>query len=202
MTPEVDLDPLDAYLSSDGAPEGCMDLSELDGFMAGVIAGPAGIETDEWLALVWDGDTPRFASEQQRQIVLTTIAARFHEIAQGLEASPSEYAPVFWEDVTGTTIAEDWAAGFMQAVALRPRAWDPVLAGDSASLLIPIAAIAGLALPSDAGGDLDMPEEMLDRLIRDAESILPACVIGLREHWRARGVGGASMPDAPTGRSH
>ncbi len=202
MTPEIDLDPLDAYLSSEGAPEGCMDLSELDGFMAGVIAGPAGIETDEWLALVWDGDTPSFETQQQRQSVLGTIAARFQEIAEGLDASPPDYAPVFWEDVTGTTIAEDWAAGFMQAVALRPRAWDPVLGGESASLLIPIAAIAGLALPSDVGGDLDMPDEMLDRLIRDAETILPACVIGLRQHWRARGVAGASMPTSPVGRPH
>ena len=35
---DVDLDGLAAFLASDRAPEGCMDLSELDGFLAGLIA--------------------------------------------------------------------------------------------------------------------------------------------------------------------
>jgi uncharacterized protein len=37
----VDLDALDAFLMSDRAPEGSMDLSDLDGFLAGIAAGPA-----------------------------------------------------------------------------------------------------------------------------------------------------------------
>ncbi len=191
----VDLDALAAFLASDRAPEGCMDLSELDGFMAGIIAGPEPVSPGSWLPVVWDDEAPDFATAQEEATVMGAIAGRYREIHDGLDADPPDYTPIFWEDVGGTTITEDWAAGFMQAVALHPRAWAPVLSQDQvASLLIPIAAVAGLALPPEAGGDLDIPDAMLDRMIGDAETILPNCVLGLRLFWRGRGVAPAAFP--------
>lgn len=191
----VDLDALAAFLASDRAPEGCMDLSELDGFMAGIIAGPQPLPPELWLPVVWDDDEPEFSSADEAATVMGAIAGRYREIHDGLDADPPDYTPIFWEDVGGTTITEDWAAGFMQAVALHPRAWAPVLSQDQvASLLIPIAAVAGLALPPEAGGDLDIPDAMLDRMITDAETILPNCVLGLRLFWRGRGVVPAAFP--------
>ncbi len=199
----VDLDALAAFLASDRAPDGCMDLSELDGFMAGLIAGPAGADPEEWLALVWDDDEPAFSDQAEADMVMDTIAARFQEIAVGLDATPPAYTPVFWQDVGGTTITEDWAAGFMQAVALNPRAWGPVLARDeTASLLIPIAAIAGQAMPAGSGGDLDMPDDMLDRLIEQGETVLPDCVVGLRLFWKGRGVSPSRWPAMMSRRRH
>lgn len=191
----VDLDALAAFLASDRAPEGCMDLSELDGFMAGIIAGPEPVSPESWLPVVWDDEAPDFATAQEEATVMGAIAGRYREIHDGLDADPPDYTPIFWEDVGGTTITEDWAAGFMQAVALHPRAWAPVLSQDQvASLLIPIAAVAGLALPPEAGGDLDIPDAMLDRMIGDAETILPNCVLGLRLFWRGRCVAPAAFP--------
>ena len=191
----VDLDALAAFLSSDRAPEGSMDLSELDGFMAGIIAGPLPLTPETWLPIVWDDEDPDFTDGEEAATVMGTIAGRYREIVEGLDASPPDYSPVFWEDVGGSTITEDWAAGFMQAVALQPQAWSPVLSQDStASLLIPIAAVAGLALPAEAGGDLDIPDGMLDRMIEDAEDVLPHCVLGLRLFWRRRGVEPAPFP--------
>lgn len=191
----VDLDPLAEFLTSDRAPEGSMDLSELDGFMAGIIAGPVPLSPETWLPVVWDDEDPDFAGVDEGALVMATIAGRYREIMEGLDADPPDYAPIFWEDVGGVMITEDWAAGFMQAVALHPRAWAPVLKQDAvASLLIPIAAVAGLALPSDVGGDLDIPDVMLDRMIADAEEVLPNCVLGLRLFWRRRGVTPAPFP--------
>ena len=37
---DFDLDALDAFLMSDRAPEDCMQLSDLDGFLAGIAIGP------------------------------------------------------------------------------------------------------------------------------------------------------------------
>ncbi len=191
----VDLDALAAFLNSDNSPEGCMDLSELDGFMAGIIAGPVPLPPDAWLPVVWDDETPDFQDADEAEQVMASIAGRYREIAEGLDAPEPTFSPVFWEDVGGATITEDWAAGFMQAVALHPQAWAPVLSQDSAaSLLIPIAAVAGLALPVEAGGDLELPEAMLDRMIEDAEDVLPNCVLGLRLFWRGQGVTPAPFP--------
>ena len=37
MSDEIDLESLDAYLSSDDSPDDCMMLSDLDGFLHGVV---------------------------------------------------------------------------------------------------------------------------------------------------------------------
>ncbi|MGE0417407.1 MAG: UPF0149 family protein [Acetobacteraceae bacterium] len=199
----VDLDTLADFLISDRAPLGCMDLSELDGFMAGLIAGPEPVAPDVWLPMVWDDDEPEFADAAEAEHVLDTIGARYQEIAAGLDATPPDYMPVFWEDLAGTTITEDWSAGFMQAVALHPRSWGAVLSRDeTAALLIPIAAIAGLALPAEAGGDLDVPDDVLDRMIAEGETLLPTCVVGLRLFWRARGIEPAPWPAVASRRRH
>ena len=187
MDGTVDLDALEAYLSSDDSPEECMDLSELDGFLAGLVVGPETIPPSEWMPAVWDNEEPAFADEAQANVILGTILGRYNEIADSLDAEPAEYAPVFWQDFTGATIVEDWAIGFMQAVSLRQIAWEPVLSDDdTAMLLIPIAAIAGLAMPDGTDDELSLPDEVMDKLVEEAPDVLPSCVLGLRIFWRDR----------------
>jgi uncharacterized protein len=53
----VDLEPLGDFLDSSRAPEACMDLSELDGFLAGLAVGPDPVLPDEWLPR--GGNAPR-----------------------------------------------------------------------------------------------------------------------------------------------
>ncbi len=187
MDGTVDLDALEAYLSSDDSPEECMDLSELDGFLAGLAVGPEVVPPSEWLPIVWDNQEPVFADEAQANAVIGAILGRYNEIVDGLDAEPTDYAPVFWEDFTGATIVEDWAVGFMQAVSLRQMSWEAVLTDDdTAMLLIPIAAIAGLAIPDGADDELSLPDEVMDKLVEEAPDVLPSCVLGLRIFWRDR----------------
>ena len=163
-----------------------MDLSELDGFLAGLAAGPVEIPREEWLAEVWDNETPEFASETEREEVLGAILGQYAAVEAALDASPLSYTPILWQDVAGTTISEDWAAGFMQAVSLRSDQWKAALANEDASLLlIPIASLAqNVVAPMERGAAL--PDEALDRLAEDAEQVLPVCVAGLRRFWRDR----------------
>jgi uncharacterized protein len=187
MDGTVDLDALEAYLSSDEAPDECMDLSELDGFLAGLVVGPEVVPPSEWLPLIWDEEEPLFADEAQANQILGAILGRYNEIADTLDSEPVDYAPIFWQDFTGATIVEDWAIGFMQAVSLRQIQWEPVLSDDdSAMLLIPIAAIAGLAMPDGGDEELALPDEVLDKLVEEAPDVLPSCVVGLRTFWRDR----------------
>ena len=44
----IDLDGLDGYLMSDHAPDDSMGLSDLDGFLTGVVVGPELILPSEW----------------------------------------------------------------------------------------------------------------------------------------------------------
>jgi len=163
-----------------------MDLSELDGFLAGLAATPDEIPHEEWLAEVWDGEAPDFLNETQKTDVLDAVAKHYASIQEALDASPLTYAPILWQDAAGNTIAEDWAAGFMQAVSLRPNDWKAALADEEASLLlIPIASLAQNVIPTMERG-ASLPAEALDNLAEDAEQILPVCVAGLRRFWRER----------------
>ena len=53
----TDLKALDAYLRSDESPDDCLLLSDLDGFLTGVICCPVLIVPSEWLP-VGLGDAP------------------------------------------------------------------------------------------------------------------------------------------------
>jgi uncharacterized protein len=183
----VSLDDLANFLNSTRAPAGCMDLSELDGFLAGLVSGPVVVPTAEWLAEVWDDEEPDYADAAEKQAVLEAIFAHHAAIAGALDAVPLAYAPILWQDAAGTTVTEDWAAGFMQAVSLRSEAWQPALTDEDASLLlIPIASLAEMAIPEAERGGAALTEDALDGLIQDAEQVLPVCVAGLRRFWRGR----------------
>jgi hypothetical protein len=55
-----ELDVLDKYLRSERAPPRCMWISQLDGFLTGVAAGPERVPVSEWLPLIWGGAEPTF----------------------------------------------------------------------------------------------------------------------------------------------
>lgn len=184
--PRTDLEQLDAYLSSERSPPRCMDLSELDGFMAGILAGPETIPASEWIPVIWDGDEAAFESEEEAEQILATIMNRYGEIEVALDGDPADFMPVFWEDDDGEPIVSDWAHGFMHAVSLRTDAWDPVLQDEeTALLLIPIGLIAGQAVP-DIDEVFKLPDEEMEDLLEDADEMLIACAIGLRTFWRDR----------------
>jgi uncharacterized protein len=186
----VTLDELADFLNSASAPDGGMDLSELDGFLAGLAAGPVPVPPAEWLAEVWDHEQPDFENAAEEEAVLEAIFAHYAAIEAALDTSPLVYSPILWQDEAGTTVVDDWAVGFMQAVSLRPEAWQPALADEDASLLlIPIASLAEMGVPESERGEQALTDDALEGLLQDAEQVLPVCVLGLRRFWRDRAAG-------------
>ncbi len=169
-----------------------MDLSELDGFLAGLLAGPEVVPREEWLSEVWDNEEPDYADADEKAAVEAAIFDRYAAIETGLDATQLNYSAILWQDENGTTVAEDWAAGFMQAVSLRSEAWQPALADEDASvLLIPIASLAGMTLSESERGEA-LPDDAMESLMQDSEQVLPVCVLGLRRFWR-QNLPGAGM---------
>ena len=174
----IDLDALDDYLMSDHAPDESMGLSDLDGFLTGIVVGPEVILPSEWLPVIWGGEEPLFQSETEMRTVLGTIMGRYNEIVAGLNHDPDELDQIFWEGPEGEVIASDWAGGFLDAVALRPSAWKALVEDDRAGILM-----APLFL---LNGDLVLDDSVVDEdeILAEAPDMIPACVAGIHEFWR------------------
>ena len=92
---DFDLDALDAFLMSDRAPKNCMQLSDLDGFLAGIAIGPELIMPSEWAPVIWGGAEPEFESIDEAQRILNAIMGRYNEILHLLQHAPEEFEPIF-----------------------------------------------------------------------------------------------------------
>jgi uncharacterized protein len=150
QTGPVDLAVLDAFLLSDRAPEESMGLSDLDGFLTGIVVGLELILPSEWMPVIWGGGEPTFESAEEAGSILGTIMGRYNEIVRTLAAAPEDLDPVFWEGPDGRVIVSDWAAGFLDAVAVRPQAWEPLVRHPEArTLMLPL-----LLLGADGPGSM------------------------------------------------
>jgi len=56
---------MDDFLLSDAVTDDCMMLSELDGFLAGIIVCPELLMPSEWMPMIWGEDGPVFESLEQ-----------------------------------------------------------------------------------------------------------------------------------------
>jgi uncharacterized protein len=117
---------------SDHAPIDSMGLSDLDGFLTGIVVGPELIRPSEWLPVIWGGDEPVFETEAEMGSVLGTIMGRYNEIVACLDSEPEDFELMVGPE--DEVIASDWAGGFLDAVALRSKAWAPLITHDQAGL--------------------------------------------------------------------
>jgi hypothetical protein len=107
--------------------------------------------------VIWGGVEPEFESEAEMRMVLRTIMGRYNEIAARLHANSAEFDPIFLEGPEGEVIASDWAGGFLDAVALRPRAWEPLIRRHRGRIMMmPLLVLNGDAEP-DVGRVLEEP---------------------------------------------
>jgi len=181
-----DLAVLDAFLSSDEAPQDCMELSELDGFLAGIVAGPETIMPSEWLPMVWGGEEPAFADMDQANLILGAIMSRYNEAIRLLDAIPSEYRPILVETEDGSVDASDWAVGFLAAVTLRQEAWMPLVIDPEAGMLMgPIMLVASTSQTANLPLDEDerLPAEEMEKLLSDPVPLLSITAAGIRRFF-------------------
>lgn len=179
---EADLDALDTYLGSVDAAGDCMLLSELDGFMTGVVLAPRPVAEAEWIPVAF-GARPCFASPEQRERILDIVRRRAAFVEATLRQDPDEYAPIFWTDEMGQPLADDWANGFRRAISLREAEWTPLIRSEEDNVLLaPIAALWDGVLDDDGVVDPDIAEAAAM-----APDLIPAAVIGIFRYWYRRG---------------
>jgi len=179
------------------------ELSEFDGFCAGLVVCPEMVPPSEWLPLVWgEACDPRFETKGDMQRALEPMMGHYNEVARSLTPPDIDYGPGFIEiEATGEVLWEDWVSGFERAMRLRMDAWEQIVesldeeAASSVTMMLALYAIAE--------GTSDLPDASVRELSDQAPDLIPDMVIALN-WWTKRfasagatSFSAANSPSAP-----
>jgi uncharacterized protein len=183
---------LENFLFSEDVPEECMTLSEIDGFLTALAAGPVVVPPSEWLPVIWQGDGPVFETPQELERVLALILALNTRIVETLKKG--EIAPMFNiemdEDDNELMTPDGWCWGFMQGVMLREDAWKPLIDSEDRELLDPIAMIAGGGREMPEFAEIQDSEEDYEEFL----DLISGSALDIYDYWAEAGAKQGSVP--------
>src|SRR5437899_2185044 len=121
---EAELDRLAEFLSKSKSAQ-AMNIEEVDGFFAALIAGPEVVPPSEYLPEVFGGemlDTCEFTGLDEANAILGLIMRHWNGIAATLHKG-DVHLPILLQDDNGVCQGSDWSRGFMRGVDMRRAAW-------------------------------------------------------------------------------
>lgn len=157
------LDELDQLLLDQD--DECMLLTQLDGFLTGILVSPDTIMPGTWLKHIWAGEDgegePDFEDIAGFQRFVDLIMLHYNEILASLNR-PGEFEPVLETDTrNGDVLCEMWIDGFARAMDLAPEGWCRVAASHDAGCK---AALKGIeTLHGFANGTKKLSRKQEDR---------------------------------------
>jgi uncharacterized protein len=175
-----------------------MTLSELDGYVTGVLACPEMIPPSEWLPLVW-GETgdAHFADQKAAEETIGAVMTHYNAVAQAMSKS-LWIEPIYEVDTNSDEILwEPWVDGYTRALGLRPNAWEKLL--DRADEETRSTMIFLMALQDIYTGKSKFTEEEMDEIDLEAPDLIPNCVATILHQSRpelAKTVA-ANLPGKP-----
>jgi len=156
-----------------------MMLSDLDGFLTGIICSPDIIPPSQWLPIALGGQPFDVPAD-----IIDLIMRRHNDVVTALNRKPPQLEPVFWKATEGHVIAMDWCEGFMDALHLRTDSWDPLLRTEEGrDLMFPIFAHL---FDKDGRSLVRATEEQMDALLDTAAEMIPETVPQIFRFWQSR----------------
>ena len=155
-----------------------MTLSELDGYVVGVLACPDMIPPSEWMSHVW-GETgeANFPDQKTAEATVGAVMAHYNSVAEAMTRSPW-IEPIYEVDPNSDEVMwEPWIDGFTRAMGLRPDAWDRLLA--QADEETRTTMIFLMALQEIYTGHSKFTDEEIDEIDLEAPNLIPNCVATL-----------------------
>ena len=170
-----DLDRLEGILSAlpqDNLP---MTVSELDGYVTGILCCPDLIPPSEWLSQVW-GETgdAAFPDLPTAEATISAVMAHYNAVAVEI-TNTLGVEPIYEVDLNSDeTLWEGWVDGFTRALRLRPEAWKAVLEKGSEETQSALVFI--MALQDLYEGTSTFSEKEIDEIDLQAPDLIPDCV--------------------------
>jgi uncharacterized protein len=176
---DAELDRLGDFLENckDGK---AMNLEELDGFFAALIAGPEAVMPSEYYSEVFGsemGETCEFSSLDEADEILGFLMRHWNTIASNLYKGEA-YVRLLLKDENGVAHGNDWASGFKRGMHMRHDGWAELVDDEEhGECLIPMMML--------------YPEEDKDREIRpipispeQREDVIALMAAGLLRAYR------------------
>ena len=192
------LDRLDELLQALPVENEPMTVSELDGFVTGLLACPEMIPPSDWLPQVWgitgDAQFPDLATAQE---TIAAVMAHYNDVATKI-AQSFWVEPIYEIDMNSDeTLWEPWVDGFTRAMALRPTAWEALL--DRADDETRETMIFIMALQDIYIGNSKFSDEEIDEIDLEAPDLIPNCVATILHQSRPELAGQipANLPGQP-----
>ncbi len=176
-----------------------MNVEELDGFFAALIAGPEMVMPSEYYPEVFGGEmseTCEFENLKQANAILGLLMRHWNTIA-GTLFDDDIYAPVMLLDENGVANGNDWAHGFVRGMMMSHDGWSG-LAGDDeqAGCVIPIFM---LHYEHDPDPEL-RPEPISPDLREDVIGHISAGLLVAYRYFRGRRQAGVNASPSETRR--
>jgi len=169
------LDRLSVLLHALPSEDMPMTLSELDGYVTGILACPDMIAPSEWLPHVW-GETgeARFPDQKTTEETIGAVMAHYNSVAEAMTSS-LWVEPIYEVDPNSDeTLWEPWVDGFTRAMGLRPDAWKRLL--DQADEETRASMIFMMALQDIYTGHSKFTDDEIDQIDCEAPDLIPNCV--------------------------
>ncbi|MEG3618198.1 UPF0149 family protein [Magnetovibrio sp. PR-2] len=118
------LELLYALLHSDMVSDDAMTMSELDGFIAGVISSPEPILPAAWVPEVWGKAGLSVDDEEELESLNGVVTTRFRHVL--FDVYQGFIHPLYNYNEDDEVDWAEWANGFGRAMAMQPDGWDKV----------------------------------------------------------------------------
>lgn len=153
-------------------------LTQLDGFLSGVLVCPDLIMPREWLQNVWgrdEGGVAPFDDPADVQWFADAVMARYDEIGRDLNRGKPQ--PIFDVDErNGDLLWELWIDGFAEAMELRPDSWAALANGEDLDAAGALSRMSKLIAVARNQSELDSvqinalqdqaPSDLMDDVLR------------------------------------
>ena len=190
---DAELDRLGDFLK--GCKGGrAMNVEQLDGFFAALIAGPETVMPSEYYSQVFGGemsDTCEFGSLDEANEILRLMMRHWNDIA-GTLFKGEVYGPLLLEDENGVAHGNDWARGFIRGMAMRHDGWAELVNDEErGGYLVPV-----MMLYHEHDEDPEIrPNPISPEQREDIIAHMAAGVVVAYRHFRSRRQG---IPSADT----
>ena len=162
-----------------------MNIEELDGFFAALIAGPEPVMPSEYHPEVFGGDmsdTCEFRGVDEANEILSLMMRHWNTIAATL-LKGEVHVPILLDDENGVEHANDWARGFMRGMHMRHDGWAQLVNDDEhCGWLIPM-----MMLCHEHNEDSKMRPEPISPKQREEIIVhMAAGLVGAYRYFRSR----------------